>query len=91
MAITTNILGFGAMALGAIAFFVWMNILNKKAKAKAAKDLIDTAAANAAAWAIDYHNPASVNYDPTRVANEEAAAWANDPTNPASPNYDPNA
>lgn len=48
-------------------------------------------AERAAAWAADYHNPASPNYDAARVAAEEAAAWAEDPTNPDSPNYDPSA
>jgi hypothetical protein len=89
-----NYIGFGLMLLGAIVFFVWQNILSKRAAAKAAKDLIDTKARNDAAWLIDYHNPVSVNYDPARVGQELAAAeaaWALDEHNPASVNYDPNA
>ena len=91
---TANVLGFGAMAIGAIVFFVWQNRLSVIAKSKAAKDVANQAALNAAAWLLDYHNPASVNYDPTRIATEEAAAaaaWLLDPTNPDSVNYDPEA
>lgn len=31
-------------------------------------------AAQAEAWSLDYHNPASVNYDPVRTAADKAAA-----------------
>jgi hypothetical protein len=95
---TTNVLGFGAMALSVVIFFVWQKQASIKAKKAYEKDLADTAARNAAAWAADYHNPASTNYDPTRVVAEnaaqlaaEAAAWLLDPHNPDSINYDPNA
>lgn len=68
----TNILMI-VLILAIVAFSVWNTIQTKKkadenqAKAEAMK------AEQAAAWANDYRNPASANYDPARVATETAA------------------
>jgi hypothetical protein len=81
-----NLLGFGAMILMAILFFVWNHYQDKKRN----DELAIEKAKQDAVWAADYHNPASANYDPVAVANEAAAAaaaWANSTDNPDSPNY----
>lgn len=52
-------------------------------KADAAKAVAD------AAWAVDYHNPASATYDAVKTKTEADAAWLLDPSNPDSFNYDP--
>ena len=94
MSLSANIIGFSAMGLGAVIFFIWQNKLSIKAKKAAELDLATQSAKNAALWLLDYHNPVSVNYDPIRIADEQAAsdaAWLLDPRNPDSVNYNENA
>jgi len=57
---------FCAVIVGILAYQV------HKSKMKQAKLASDRAVADAM-WAADYHNPASANYDPARVATENAA------------------
>ena len=85
-----NIIGLAGMALMVIVFYM----SNKHAQAVHDAAVAAQKDAAAAAWALDYHNPASSNFDAAKVSAEQAQAaadWAANPRNPDSPNYDPNA
>lgn len=66
----TNLICVIIVIIMVVAFYFYNKM--QKAKDKAHND---------AAWLLDYHNPASINYDSIRVAKEAAdaaAALAND-------------